>query len=142
MLPASSSNLSMVDVSQSVCSPLMIHLISGDCEEVRKVYEVLGRFVTYRRPGSFLVDTFPTLADNTIFNLFSNWKQVGAEIHKKDSEVFLYFWKQMLEEVRAGTAPHSFGREFVQSNYEALGLDELDAAYTVYKPRLSTLANG
>lgn len=122
----------MADVCQFVCSPMTTHLTSGDCEEVRKVYEVLGRFVTYRRPGSFLVDTFPTLADNTIFNLFSNWKQVGAEIHKKDSEVFLYFWKQMLEEVRAGTAPHSFGREFVQSNYEALGLDELDAAYTVY----------
>jgi hypothetical protein len=120
----------------------MTHLTLGDCEEVRKVYGVLSRFVTYRRPGSFLVDTFPTLADSTLFNLFSNWKQVGAEIHKKDSEVFLYFWKQMLEEVRAGTAPHSFCREFVQSNYEALGLDELDAAYTVYKPRLSTLANG
>jgi hypothetical protein len=131
----------MVDVSQFVHSPVMTHLTSGDCEEVRKVYKVLGRFVTYRRPGSFLIDTFPALADNPIFNLFSNWKQAGAEIHKKDSQVFLYFWKQMLEEVRAGTAPHNFGREFVQSNYAALGLDELDAAYIVHEPRTVTWAN-
>ena len=36
----------------------------------------------------------------------------------------------MLEEVKSGTAPHSLGRDFVQSNYKARGLDELDAAYT------------
>jgi hypothetical protein len=92
----------------------------------------LGRFVTYRRPGSFLVDTFPSLADISLFNIFSNWQKVGAEIHKADSEVFMSFWKQMLKEVEAGTAPHSFGRDFVQSNYKAQGLDELDAAYTAY----------
>ena len=40
----------------------------------------------------------------------------------------------MLKEVEAGTAPHSFGRDFVQSNYKAQGLDELDAAYTAYPP--------
>lgn len=102
----------------------------GDCEEVRQVYGVLGRFVTYRRPGSFLVDTFPSLAEMPLFNMFSNWQKVGAEIHKADSEVFMSFWRQMLKEVEAGTAPHSFGRDFVQSNYKAQGLDELDAAYT------------
>jgi len=105
----------------------------GDCDEVRQIYGVLGRFVTYRRPGSFLVDTFPSLASIPLFNIFSNWQRIGAEIHKADSEVFLSFWNQMLEEVKAGTAPHSFGRDFVQSNYKAQGLDELDAAYTAYQ---------
>ena len=86
--------------------------------------------MTYRRPGSFLVDTFPSLAMNPIYNVLSNWQKVGAEIHRKDSQVFLQFWNQMLKEVEAGTAPHSFGREFVQSDYKSQGLDELDAAYT------------
>jgi len=106
----------------------------GDCEDIRKVYQVLNRFVTYRRPGSFLVDTFPSLASIPLFNKISNWQEVGAEIHKADSEVFLGFWNQMLKEVEAGTAPHSFGREFVQSDYQSRGLDELDAAYTAYVP--------
>lgn len=106
--------------------------LSGDCDEVRQVYGVLKRFVSYRRPGSFLVDTFPSLASNPIFNFFSNWKQIGARIFKEDSEVFLSFWNQMLREVKDGTAPHSFGRDFAQSNYKRLGLDELDAAYAAY----------
>jgi hypothetical protein len=88
--------------------------------------------VSFRRPGSFLVDTFPGLADNPVFNAFSNWKTVGAEIHKADADVFMAFWKDMLKELEMGTAHHCFGKDFVQSNYEAQGLDELLAAYTVY----------
>jgi hypothetical protein len=107
-------------------------LIVGDCEEVRQVYGVLSRFVTYRRPGSFLVDTFPSLAEIPLFNALSNWKQVGEKIHKADAEVFLSFWNQMLKDIQAGTAKNSFGRDFVQSNYKAHGLEELDAAYTAY----------
>ena len=80
------------------------------------------------------MDTFPSLASIPLFNMFSNWQKVGAEIHKQDSEVFLSFWNQMRKEIEAGTAPHSFGRDFVQSNYKAQGLDELDAAYTAYVP--------
>lgn len=38
----------------------------------------------------------------------------------------------MRKEIEEGTAPHSFGRDFVQSNYKAQGLDELDAAYTAW----------
>jgi len=40
----------------------------------------------------------------------------------------------MRKEIEEGTAPHSFGRDFVQSNYRAQGLDELDAAYTAWDP--------
>jgi hypothetical protein len=69
------------------------------------------------------------LASIPLFNAISNWKKIGAEIYKADSEVYLSFWNQMLEEVKAGTAPHSFGRDFAQSNYKTRGLDELDAAY-------------
>jgi hypothetical protein len=119
-------------VSPSVLSSIEQGLKQGDCEEVRQVYGVLSRFVTYRRPGSFLVDTFPILAHIPLFDIFSNWRNIGAEIFRKDSEVFLSFWNQMLNEVKGGTAPHSFGRDFVQSNYQALGLDELLAAYTAY----------
>jgi hypothetical protein len=109
---------------------MMQLLIVGDCEEVRQVYGVLRRFVTFRRPGSFLVDTFPTLAEIPLFNYFSDWQRLGAEIHKADSEVFMSFWNQMLKEVKAGTAPHCFGRDFVQSNYKTQGIEELEAAYT------------
>lgn len=109
-------------------------MFQGDCEEIRMVFEVLGRFTKYRRPGSYVVDTFPTLASNPIFNLFSNWKAEGAEIHKVDTAVFMKFLKRMRKDVESGNATHCFGREFLQSNYEEHGLDDLDAAYTLYIP--------
>lgn len=89
-----------------------------------------------------MVDTFPSLASNSLFNAFSSWQKIGAEIFKTDSEIFLSFWNRMLDEVKTGKAPHSFGRDFAQSNYKAQGLDELDAAYTAYETHLAELIVG
>jgi hypothetical protein len=38
----------------------------------------------------------------------------------------------MKKEVEQGTAPHSWGKEFVQSNYARHGVDEAGAIYTAY----------
>ena len=35
----------------------------------------------------------------------------------------------MVNEVKKGEAPHSFGKGFVQSDFQSRGLDELQAAY-------------
>lgn len=61
--------------------------------------------------------------------MFSNWRQFGDDIHKTDAAVWMGFWNDMVAEVNHGTAPHSFGKGFVQSDYLSKGLDELQAAY-------------
>ena len=38
----------------------------------------------------------------------------------------------MVKEIEEGKAQHSFGREFVQSDYKAMGVDEVQAAYIWY----------
>jgi len=43
----------------------------------------------------------------------------------------------MKKEVGQGTAPHSWGKEFVQSNYGKHGVDEAGAIYTAYPLHLS-----
>ena len=109
-----------------------IEVTKGDSEDVRRIYGVLARFGTYRQPGSFLVDQFPALADNLLFDFVSNWRRYGATIHKADAEVYSYYWNKMKNEVEAGTAQHSWGKGFVRSNYEKHGIDELGAAYAAY----------
>lgn len=89
------------------------------------------RFSQVRRPGQWLVDSFPILAKIPLFDLVSGWRRFGAECHRKDSEVWMGFWKQMCEEIDNGTAPHSFGKGFVQSDWASKGLDELQAAYVL-----------
>jgi hypothetical protein len=107
-------------------------LTPGDCEEVKQIYGILERFATFRRPGAFLVDVVPELADSWLFNLISPWKKRAREIFEKDSAVYEAFWKRMKREVADGTAPYSWGKEFVQSDYAKHGVDEMGAIYTAY----------
>ena len=92
---------------------------------------MLERFGKVRRPGQWLVDTFDVLARLPAFDLISDWRRFGAECHRKDSEIWMGFWNEMRKEIDNGTAPHSFGKGFVQSNYSKKGLDELQAAYVL-----------
>jgi hypothetical protein len=106
--------------------------IVGDCEEIRKIYSVLERFSDVRRPGAYLVDTFPELANFRLFDLISPWRRIGNEYHQKDYEIYKEFWDIMVKEIENGKAQHSFGKEFVQSDYKAMGIDDVQAAYIWY----------
>jgi len=48
----------------------------------------------------------------------------------------------MKREVAEGTAPYSWGKEFVQSDYAKHGVDEMGAIYTAYLFPLSFLISG
>jgi hypothetical protein len=120
-----------------ICITLSIYtmVMAGDCEEVKMVFEVLARFTSFRRPGSYMVDTFPSLASNPFFNWFSNWKRDGKEIHKADTKVFMTFLRRMQEDIETGTAKHCFGKELLQADLAEHELEELDAAYIMYGRR-------
>jgi hypothetical protein len=107
-------------------------LTLGDCEEIRQIYSVIARFAYYRRPGAFLVDTFPQLADSKLFNLISSWRKEGKEMQQKDTDIYRSFWERLKREMKEGTAPHSWGKGFIQSDYQKLGIDELGAIYAAY----------
>jgi hypothetical protein len=112
------------------CIPLTNDLTSGDCEEIRQIYSILQRFASFRRPGAYLVDVIPELANLPFFDLFSSWKKIADDIFQKDSAIYAQFWNRMKKEIEAGTAPHSWGKEFVQSDYARHGVDEMGAIYT------------
>ena len=61
---------------------------------------------------------------------FSNWCAAGYEIQKKDEEVYGQFWRDLKQQIADGTAPHSWGKAFAESNYEKHGMDELGSIYT------------
>jgi hypothetical protein len=96
------------------------------------IYAILTRFASFRRPGAYLIDVFPELEYLPLYNFLSGWKSVGDEIHRKDAATFKYFWDRMKREIEEGTAPHSWGKGFVQSDYGKHGIDELQAIYAAY----------
>jgi hypothetical protein len=76
-----------------------------------------------------LIDVLPELEYFPLYDYLSSWKKIGDEIHRKDAEIFAYFWNRMKKEIAEGTAPHSWGKGFVQSDYAKHGIDELQALY-------------
>src|SRR5579859_1131017 len=60
--------------------PSLGWLTVGDSEDVKKIYSILTRFASFRRPGAYLVDVIPELANSWWFNLISPWKKVADEI--------------------------------------------------------------
>jgi len=98
---------------------------------INQIMTVLKRFGAIRRPGQWLVDAFPPLADFPLFDWVSNWREYGNEVHKADSAIWMDFWNNMIKEVQAGTAPYSFGKLFSESGFESEGLDTLQAAYVL-----------
>jgi len=104
----------------------------GDCEEIRQIYGILSRFATFRRPGAYLIDVFPELESWAFYDWLSGWKKTADYIHREDTKVFTHFWNKMRREIDEGTAPHSWGKLFVQSDYQKHGVDDLAAIYAAY----------
>jgi len=67
-----------------------------------------------------------------LYAKISGWRKVANEIHKLDAAVFTHFWNKMRKEIEDGTAPHSWGKGFIQSDYSKHGIDELAAIYAAY----------
>jgi hypothetical protein len=123
-----------MDIASRHVNSLVSHLTLGDCDDIRKIYGVVARFSATRRPGTYLVDTFPELANFPMYDWFSSWRKDGAEIHRLDAEIYRDYWNQMKTEVENNTAAHSWGKGFVQSDYQKHGIDELGAIYAAYSP--------
>jgi len=105
------------------------NLNTGECEDIDRIFATLSNFVQIRRPGMWLVDTFPALADYRAFDLVSNWRKVGEEFHKKDLAVWMGYWRELLEQIKTEKAPYSFENGFAQSDRAGKGMDEPMAAY-------------
>jgi hypothetical protein len=77
---------------------------------------------------------FPALARFPLYDFLTSWKTKGQEMCDLDAAVWSRFWYQMKRQVQEGTAPHSWGKEFMRSNYEKYGIDEMGAIYAGYAP--------
>ena len=90
---------------------------------------MMAHFANVRRPGAYLVDTCPALAKFPFFDLFSKWRSIGKSYFDSDLSIWLRYWNQAVKEVEAGSAKHSFGKDFIQSEYHQQGWEPWQAAY-------------
>ncbi|KAJ0420292.1 cytochrome P450 [Aspergillus carlsbadensis] len=123
------------DINRRYSSSVIITITYGqrikDMQDplYRKIYTVLDHFTAMAEPGRWLVDTFPSLAALPSW-LVQNWWTIGRKWHAYDSGVYLDLYNTLIEQVKAGTAPDCFVKDFYLSNPEARGIDAETAAYT------------
>jgi hypothetical protein len=86
----------------------------ADYEEIRMVYGVWLRFVSFRRrSGAFHIDVLREM------EWFHSTISLGTgdRIHKEDTAAFSDFWKKMNKEIEDETELHCCGKAFVQSDH-------------------------
>ncbi|KAJ3547732.1 hypothetical protein NM208_g1355 [Fusarium decemcellulare] len=95
---------------------------------IKKIYEVLEHFTLMSEPGAWLVDAFPSLAKLPSF-MMQNWWKTGREWFAYDREVYLKFYRDLVQQVKDGIAPDCFIKDFYKNGLEKSGITEEQAAY-------------
>ena len=97
-----------------------------DLDTADEASALLGRIT---RPGAFVEDTVPILEILPNFLQPSRRKAeyYATIVHKGKMRA----WDGIKEQVKAGNAPKSFGKNLAMSDYKAQGLTDLDCAWIV-----------
>ena len=56
-------------------------------------------------------------------------KCIPAPIKLTIARVWTKYWKKLEEQIHDGTAPECFVKQFAESDYQAKGISEIQAAY-------------
>jgi len=95
---------------------------------VEKIFSVLTNFNSMTQPGEWMIEAFPALKILPEF-LVGNWRTYGKKVFDHDHQVYLGLWRELQEKVKNGTAPPCFCSDFMTSDVDKQGMDELHAAY-------------
>ncbi|KAF5577124.1 cytochrome P450 monooxygenase [Fusarium pseudocircinatum] len=95
---------------------------------IRKIYEVLVHLTLMSEPGSWLLDAFPLIARLPSV-LVQNWWNISRKWFEKDRKVYLKFYRNLVQQIKEGTAPHCFPKELYEGGLEKGGISEEQAVY-------------
>jgi cytochrome P450 len=102
---------------------------SFDDPMITEVFSVLEHLSIMMAPGAFAVETLPVLAKFPQW-LAGNWKSWAENAFAHDSKIYLKFWNNLKDKVKAGTAQECFCKDFYLAEPEKHGINDLLAAYT------------
>ncbi|KAF5238823.1 hypothetical protein FANTH_10151 [Fusarium anthophilum] len=95
---------------------------------IRKIHEVLVHFTLMSEPGRWLVDAFPSLASLPPVLVQNRWN-IGRKWFEEDREVYLKLYRELVQQIKEGTAPDCFLKDFYEGGLEKSGISEEQDAY-------------
>ncbi|KPI39709.1 Fumitremorgin C synthase [Cyphellophora attinorum] len=99
-----------------------------DCDDVRDVYGIMKEFSEHTAPGTYLADTIPPIAD-IIPRSLQWWRKSASLLYEHQLSLWMKYWKTLKQQIRQGSAPECFVRDFAATDYEDQGISEEQAAF-------------
>lgn len=78
-------------------------------------------------PGRYLADTIPPLGKLPV--ALQWWRKSVLPLQHRQAVIWMKFWNSLRARMDAGNAPECFVKQFIESDYEKLGITELQAAF-------------
>ncbi|XHG08273.1 hypothetical protein AWENTII_011383 [Aspergillus wentii] len=99
-----------------------------ECEEVREIYKLMEDFSNVAVPGKYLADTIPPLA-NILPESLHWWRKSMMPLQRQQEKIWMKFWTSLRTQMETGQAPECFVKQFIESEYEKMGITELQGAF-------------
>jgi cytochrome P450 len=100
---------------------------SQDRDEVHGIYSIMNDFSTMAKPGTYLADTLPFLGN--LPRRLQWWRKGVKPYFDKQANLWMSFWSTLKTQMETKQAPECFVKQFIESDYEAQGISELQAAF-------------
>lgn len=98
-----------------------------DCTEVHSIYSVMEDFSWIAKPGMYLADTLPFLGK--LPPRLQWWRTGMRPYFEKQANLWMSLWTSLKTQMETKQAPECFVKQFIESDYEAQGINELQAAF-------------
>lgn len=102
---------------------------TGHEQSVRDIFNVVHTVERVASPGAYLVDTFHSLMNVPKF--LAPFKQELAWLHDRELKLFRKLLNDVKEEMRTGTAPKCWERDYLEKKDQFPNLTEDQGAYSV-----------
>ncbi|KAJ5682289.1 hypothetical protein N7462_005454 [Penicillium macrosclerotiorum] len=99
-----------------------------DCDDVRRIYQILKDFSYVSTPGRYIADGAPGLA-KLIPDQLKWWRRSLQPMLARQKTIWMSFWSRLQKQLETGDAPQCFVKQFIQSEYHNLGFTDVQAAF-------------
>jgi cytochrome P450 len=94
---------------------------------VHGIYSIMNDFSTMAKPGTYLADTLPFLGN--LPPRLQWWRKGVKPYFDKQANLWMSFWSTLKTQMETKQAPECFVKQFIESDYDAQGISELQAAF-------------
>lgn len=96
-------------------------------EDVHQIFAILAEFGEASSPTKWIAEILPPLS--TLPEWMQWWRPEAMRYQERQNKLWMGYWQQLKRKIEEGSAPECFVKQFAQTDYQAKGIDELQAAY-------------